>query len=82
MAVMMVLGFLVLGFLIAVGFGSVLNLLGFAPSTEEILLNELMSICNSKSLIYTQAESEVARKNFCCASSDINQNSIIEDGEF
>ncbi len=82
-AVFMILGFAILGVLIAVGAGAILGLGAFAaPTVEDALVADLLNVCRSKFTIYKMSNSELSRKSFCCASSDLNNNGIIGNLEY
>lgn len=80
--IFILLSLIVFGFLVATSFSGVMSLLGFAPSNEEIMMTNLMSVCNGKALVYSRTLSELDKKNFCCASSDLNNNGNIESNEY
>ncbi|MBN1924144.1 MAG: hypothetical protein JW791_05315 [Nanoarchaeota archaeon] len=83
MAVLAVLGFCILALLIAVGYGAVLMLSNYAePTIEDVLVADLLNICRSKFTIYTVSQTEMTRKGFCCASSDLNNNGVIGNLEY
>ena len=77
MAAFLVLGFIILGFLIAISFGGVMSLLGFMPDDDQLVLNNFMSVCNSKYLVYANSGSDFDRRNYCCSREDLNL-----DGEY
>lgn len=81
-AIFLVIGFFVLGFLIAIGAPAVMQLNAMAPDDEDARIQELLSECNTKILIYQNMMSEESRKNFCCANNDLNNNGVIDDGEW
>jgi hypothetical protein len=82
-AVFFVLGLVVLGLIIALSTPTIMGLMNsFSPRGEDSRTQDLITECNTKLSTYHISESEETRRNYCCESDDLNNNGVIEEGEY
>jgi len=82
MFILLTLGLLVMGMIIALIFGTVGNFSSYLPDTENSELTELLIQCNSKKMIYDTTMTELSRKNYCCENTDFNNDGQISETEY
>ncbi|VVB75551.1 Uncharacterised protein [Candidatus Tiddalikarchaeum anstoanum] len=80
--ILLILGLIALGILVGASYQAISPMFGVMPSGADVAITDLLSDCNSKLRTYNQARTEANKKSFCCTSSDLNSNGVVENDEY